>query len=100
MVLYYLVNRSGVDVLVNVDGTAPAVYSLTMKRNKMQATFSLECSLHVRDFDDVKQTFTIDYGADHLTTGTGLIVLEYTRLSPGHLERITRSGGRANLKVL
>jgi hypothetical protein len=103
MVLHYLVNRSGVDVLVYVNGTAPTVYSLTMKRKEMQATISLECSLHVRGFDDVKQTFTIDYGADDLTTGTDLIDLkdsEYTRPSPGHLERITRPGASADLKIL
>lgn len=74
-----------------------------MKRNKMQATISLECSLHVRGFDDVEQTFIIDYGADVLIPGTDLIDLEdseYTLPSPGHVERITRSGANADLKIL
>jgi hypothetical protein len=103
MVLRYLVNRNGVDVLVYVNGTTPTVYSLTIKRNEMQATISLECSLHVRGFDDVEQTFTIDYGAGDLIPGTGLIDLEdskHTFLSPGHLERITRAGVSADLKIL
>ncbi|KAI1560775.1 Mac domain containing protein [Pyrenophora tritici-repentis] len=106
MVLHYLVNRKGVDVLVYVNGTTPTVYSLTMKRNNMQATISLECSLHVRGFDDVEQTFTIDYGADDLMPGTDLIDLvnledsEYTLPSLGHLQRITRPGASADLKIL
>jgi hypothetical protein len=103
MVLRYLVNRRGVDVLVYVNGTTPTVYSLTMKRNMMQVTISLECSLYVRGFDDVEQTFTIDYGADDLIPGTDLIDLEdseYTLPSPGHLERITRAGASTDLKIL
>jgi hypothetical protein len=73
MVLRSLVKNSGVDVLVYVNGTTPTVYSLTIKRTDKQATISLECSLCVRGFDDVKQTFTIDYGADDLISGTKLI---------------------------
>jgi hypothetical protein len=73
-VVHYFVKRCGVAVLVYVNGTESALYSLLMKISDKQATISLQCALHVRGSDDGEQTFTIEYGADNLVSGTTIIV--------------------------
>jgi hypothetical protein len=103
MVVNYLVNRHGVAVLVYVKGTEPALYSLSMKASNTQATISLQCSLHVRGFDDGEQPFIVEYGADNLVSGTTIVDIaasEHKLPSQGHLARISRTASSANLRFL
>jgi hypothetical protein len=73
MVVHYLVNRCGIAVLVYVNDAEPALYFLSMKPSDTQAIISLQCSPHVRGFDDGEQTFTIEYGANNLVSGTAIL---------------------------
>jgi hypothetical protein len=98
-------NRCGVAVLVYVNGTEPALYSLSMKISDKQATISLQCALHVRGCDEGEQTFTIEYGTDNLVSGTTIIDTdtadsEHKLPSQGHLARISRTASSANVKLL